>query len=361
MSRFAWARALAASLLIAGTGSAAVADDLANRAFQLQFDASGIRSLRRTADVHDTDYIAANGALGRLLIRFRSTPNGHWRELRELLLRAPSSTTGGPQAIEYALGTLLPTLASKASPSAVRGVGTLRGLNDGLVPVPPGAGGRGGRGAGPGAQLQPAAQVPVFTWTRDAPEPGSGGTAPGGQIRWVQYTFPTPEEISRTEVFWAGPPATWRLLYQDGMQWKEVDARGAYGVEPNAFATVEFAPVKTNALRIEVTLPPQGTPGVAEWRVGQPPSLVESSDLSVREEPDSQSPGHRFCHGQDRDFRGAGDQFSSYLRNHRDSWKYRIPASVLRCDPSGHQRRPGQFGPPGGESLRRDLLPHRRR
>jgi len=147
MSRFAWARALAASLLIAGTGSAAVADDLANRAFQLQFDASGIRSLRRTADVHDTDYIAANGALGRLLIRFRSTPNGHWRELRELLLRAPSSTTGGPQAIEYALGTLLPTLASKASPSAVRGVGTLRGLNDGLVPVPPGAGGRrcGGR------------------------------------------------------------------------------------------------------------------------------------------------------------------------------------------------------------------------
>ena len=286
MSRFAWARALAASLLIAGTGSAAVADDLANRAFQLQFDASGIRSLRRTADVHDTDYIAANGALGRLLIRFRSTPNGHWRELRELLLRAPSSTTGGPQAIEYALGTLLPTLASKASPSAVRGVGTLRGLNDGLVPVPPGASGRGGRGAGPGAQLQPAAQVPVFTWTRDAPEPGSGGTAPGGQIRWVQYTFPTPEEISRTEVFWAGPPATWRLLYQDGMQWKEVDARGAYGVEPNAFATVEFAPVKTNALRIEVTLPPQGTPGVAEWRVGQPPSLVESSDLSVREKFD---------------------------------------------------------------------------
>ena len=35
---------------------------------------------------HDTDYIQAGGALGRLPIRFRTTPNGDWRELRERTL-----------------------------------------------------------------------------------------------------------------------------------------------------------------------------------------------------------------------------------------------------------------------------------
>jgi len=41
---------------------------LANRAFQIKYDASGITSLKRTGDVADTDYIAANAAFGRLLI-----------------------------------------------------------------------------------------------------------------------------------------------------------------------------------------------------------------------------------------------------------------------------------------------------
>ena len=95
----------------------AAADDLVNNAFKLQYDATGIRSLKRTNDIHDTDYIAPNGALGRLLIKFRATANGDWRELRDMLLRPQA----GQQSIEYVFGTLSPTLVSKASPSAVRG------------------------------------------------------------------------------------------------------------------------------------------------------------------------------------------------------------------------------------------------
>ena len=126
----------------------------------------------------------------------------------------------------------------------------------------------------------PAAAIPVFTW--------SGSRGP---TQWVQYTFPTEEEVSRVEVFWTsgpadgvtGPPKSWRLLYQDGKQWKEVAAQGEYGVSPNAFTALEFAPVKTLAMRVEVTMEADATVGLAEWRVGAEPTLVPADDVSVRE------------------------------------------------------------------------------
>ena len=73
-----------ALLILAVVAAPAGADDLFNNAFRIQYDESGVRSLRRTNDVHDTDYIAANGRLGRLLVRYRTAVNGDWRELREL-------------------------------------------------------------------------------------------------------------------------------------------------------------------------------------------------------------------------------------------------------------------------------------
>jgi len=42
--------------------SSALAQQISNDAFQIQYDESGLRSLRRTNDIHDTDYIAQNGA-----------------------------------------------------------------------------------------------------------------------------------------------------------------------------------------------------------------------------------------------------------------------------------------------------------
>ena len=277
MSRVTHAGWLAAAALAIPLCSAAGADDLANQAFKIQYGGDGIRSLRRTGDTYDTDYIAANSALGRLLVRFRASPNGDWRELRDLIAR-PAAQPSAAGTIEYVLGTLQPTLASKASPSAARGVGGLRGLNDGIVPQPP-SGGR-GRAGGPGA---PAAEVPMFTWPTGEPEPGSGGTSPDGATRWVQYTFPAVEQIGRTEVFWVSPPKSWRLLYQESGQWQPVVASGTYAVAPNAFAAVEFTPVRTNALRIEATMASDAIVSVAEWRVGDPAALVEPADLQVKE------------------------------------------------------------------------------
>ena len=103
--------------LVLGLAVPAAAQPLSNRAFQLQYDASGITSLKRTADVADTDYIGAGGALGRLIVRYRTTTHGDWKELREQVLTRKA--TAGSNEISYTLATPQPTLASKASGSAV--------------------------------------------------------------------------------------------------------------------------------------------------------------------------------------------------------------------------------------------------
>ena len=250
------------------------AGELSNGAFQIRYDAGGVRSLRRVADVHDTDYIAQGGALGRLVVRYRTAPNGDWRELREMAAAASGSGT-----VTYTLGAVAPGVTARASPSTERGVGGLRALNDGLVPAVAGA--RGGRAAGAAPLAAVASDAPVFTWTPGANEPGAGGPGAAGTRRWVQYTFPAEEEVARTDVLWVTPPAAWRLLWQQDREWKEITAQGPYGVSAGTFTTVEFAPVRTMALRLEVTMPPTGGVSVGEWRVGPPPVPASSRDVSV--------------------------------------------------------------------------------
>lgn len=227
----------------------AAGGDLSNRAFQIRSGPAGITSLKRTADVADTDYIAPRGALGRLLVRYRTAPHGDWKELRDLLSRSSSASE-----IAYALGTLARPLEARASGSAIQGVGGIRALNDGLVPA-----------AG-------VTEVPVFTWS-----PSRGAT------QWVQYTFAEKETVDRTDVFWTVAPRSWRLLYQQDGQWHAVTPRGAYGTAGNTFNAVQFDPISTMALRIEVALGEGAAPSLAEWRVGPRPPVVRPEDVTVDE------------------------------------------------------------------------------
>ena len=119
------------ALLIGPSAHPAAAQQLTNESFQVQYDASGIHSLKRTNDLYDTDYIAANGSLGRLVVRYRSARNGDWRELRELVL-APQQDA---RTIGYTLGTWLPTLAARSTGGAAVGAAGVRALNDGIVPA----------------------------------------------------------------------------------------------------------------------------------------------------------------------------------------------------------------------------------
>jgi hypothetical protein len=250
----------AASLPLAAQ---AAGQDLANRAFQIRADTHGIVSLKHTGDVADTDYIAPRGALGPLLVRYRTAVNGDWKTLRDLI---PAG--GSASEIRYTLGAAVPPISARATGSAVQGVGGIRALNDGLVPLPRTGGGRGG-GAGTAGL---ASDVPVFAWNRSR-----------GPTQWVQYTFPGEETLDRIDVFWTVPPRAWRVLYEVDGEWREVDATGPYSITADTLTPVAFAPVKTMALRIEVTLGDGAAPALAEWRVGPPPALAPPSDLHVDE------------------------------------------------------------------------------
>ena len=106
--------------------------------------------------------------------------------------------------------------------------------------------------------------IPRFTWW-----PRKGST------EWVQYDFDKPRKISSSEVYFfddtggggCRSPKSWKLLYKDDDQWKQVSNAGSYDVDKDKFNKVTFAPVETTALRIEVQLQPDFSGGILEWQV----------------------------------------------------------------------------------------------
>jgi hypothetical protein len=96
-----------------------------------------------------------------------------------------------------------------------------------------------------------------------------------GTTEWVQYDFEKPEAISGAAVYWfddtggggCRTPKSWRLLYKDGNDYKQVSNAGSYGVEKDKFNSVRFKPVETKALRLEVKLQQGFSAGILEWRI----------------------------------------------------------------------------------------------
>jgi DUF1680 family protein len=96
-----------------------------------------------------------------------------------------------------------------------------------------------------------------------------------GATEWIEYSFAKPATVSEAEVYWYDDtgrgecriPASWRLLYKDGSEWKPVETATPYGVEKDRFNRVSFKPVNTAALRMEVTMQRGWSAGVQEWKV----------------------------------------------------------------------------------------------
>ncbi|MHC4543303.1 MAG: discoidin domain-containing protein, partial [Planctomycetota bacterium] len=105
--------------------------------------------------------------------------------------------------------------------------------------------------------------VPRFTWW-----PRKGST------EWVQYDFDKPQKISSADVYFFDDtgsggcriPKSWKLLYKDGDQWKEVTNATNYGTEKDKFNKVSFTPIQTKSLIIEVQLQPDFSAGILEWQ-----------------------------------------------------------------------------------------------
>jgi hypothetical protein len=125
---------------------------------------------------------------------------------------------------------------------------TTAALNDGLLP-----------------KSSDDHSIPRFTWWDHK-----------GTTEWVQYDFDTPRKLKAAEVYWFDDepskggcrvPASWRLLYRSGDEWKEVGRPDGCGVEKDRFNRATFGAVETTAIRLEVKLRPGFSGGILEWRV----------------------------------------------------------------------------------------------
>ncbi|MBI5835312.1 MAG: glycoside hydrolase family 127 protein [Armatimonadetes bacterium] len=97
-----------------------------------------------------------------------------------------------------------------------------------------------------------------------------------GTNEWLEYGFgKTPRTVGSVSLYWfddtgAGQcrvPASWKLLYRDGDQWKPVETTEVFGVAKDKYNTVSFKPVATTVLRVEVKLQDGVSGGVLEWKV----------------------------------------------------------------------------------------------
>lgn len=106
--------------------------------------------------------------------------------------------------------------------------------------------------------------IPRFTWWDHR-----------GSAEWVGYRFDEPRRISGCEVYWFDDtgvgqcrvPASWRVTYLDGEEWRPVANPTGYGVAKDTYNRVDFDPVETTAIRIEVQLQPGFSGGILEWKL----------------------------------------------------------------------------------------------
>ncbi len=119
---------------------------------------------------------------------------------------------------------------------------------------------------------------------------------------WVQYDWSEQVNINRIEVYWgvdrpkpgALPgssslrgmqvPQSYSIAYWNGSDFVPVKQPEGLGVAPDVFNATTFTPVKTNKLRLEVTLQKDQPAAILEWRVsnfGPVPSLPPVIDAGV--------------------------------------------------------------------------------
>lgn len=151
-----------------------------------------------------------------------------------------------PQELSASRPTLQPTLASQSKVKASKRLPSLSSLNDRLVP-----------------KDENDRSVPYTHWW---PEQGT--------TEWISYDLPGAESVQSATVYWYddGPwggcrvPKSWKLYYKDSEgNWQPVTGADNYGIEKGSANTVNFDPVTTEAMKLEVVLPDDNSTGIFEW------------------------------------------------------------------------------------------------
>jgi len=93
---------------------------------------------------------------------------------------------------------------------------------------------------------------------------------------WLAYEFPQAMTIQNSTIYWYddGPwggcrvPKSWKLYYKDPAgEWAEVTGADHYPTKKGVANTVNFDPVETTAVKLEVVLPDDNSAGLYEWSV----------------------------------------------------------------------------------------------
>ncbi len=151
-----------------------------------------------------------------------------------------------PQELSASRPVMPPTLASLSKIDSSTRMGSLSSLNDRLVP-----------------KDENDRSVPYTHWW-----PRQGTT------EWLSYEFPEASKVQSATVYWYddGPwggcrvPKSWRLYYKDSKgNWQPVTNTDNYGVQKGSANTVNFDPVTTTAMKLELQLPDDNSAGIFEW------------------------------------------------------------------------------------------------
>lgn len=141
-----------------------------------------------------------------------------------------------------------PTLASKAKVTSSSELPALSSINDRLVP-----------------KNADDRSIPYTHWW-----PKKNTT------EWIAYEFQKPSTVQTSTVYWFDDspwggcrvPKSWTLYYKDANgSWMPVSNPTGYGTAKGVANTVNFDPVTTSAMKIEVVLDPDNSGGLYEWSV----------------------------------------------------------------------------------------------
>ncbi len=150
-----------------------------------------------------------------------------------------------PQSLRATKPSKPATLASESAIDASHKVRSMGAINDQLIP---------------GDESSP-----YYHWW-----PKNGGT------EWITYTFKAPATISSSTIYWfddqpwggCSVPKAWRILYKNAAgEWVPVEGASGYPTVKGAACEVNFAPVTTSAVKLEVDLPEELSAGLYEWEV----------------------------------------------------------------------------------------------
>ncbi len=153
-----------------------------------------------------------------------------------------------PQELTATRPTMPATLASQSKLDASTKTSSLNSIADRLVP-----------------KDEFDRSMPYYHWW-----PAQATT------EWMTYEFPEPSTIKSSTVYWFddGPwggcrvPKWWKIYYMDEAgEWQEVKNPDKYECVKGAANTVNFDPVTTTKVKLEVRQPDDNSAGLFEWEV----------------------------------------------------------------------------------------------